>query len=122
MERDALGLYGEQAAARHLVSSGYAIICRRWRTRTGEIDLVARRGDEIVFVEVKTRSGSCYGAPEESVTAAKRRRLRSAAYAFLDAKGWRRKPFRIDVIAVLAPSGAGEPVIRHLPHAVGEDD
>jgi putative endonuclease len=119
MDRDALGIKGEDVAARHLATLGCRVIARRWRTRLGEIDLVAMDGGEVVFVEVKTRLDTRFGSPEESVTAAKRRRLRAAAYAFLAARGIRDAPFRIDVIAV--EPGPGGARVRHHRNAVGED-
>jgi putative endonuclease len=122
MDRRSLGTYGEEAVARHLEASGCAIIGRRHRTRFGEIDLIAKDGGEIVFIEVKTRRGSACGDPEESVHARKRAHLRAAACAFLAARGLEDAPFRIDVVTVLFPPDGGTPLLRHIRSAVGEDD
>jgi putative endonuclease len=96
---------------------------RRWRPkhyRSGEIDLVARDGGEIVFVEVKTRRGIDFGLPEEAVTAAKRDRLRRTAQAFLEERSLTDVPWRIDVITVLPPAGGARARLRHIRSAVGE--
>ena len=121
MDRRALGNAGEQAAARYLESRGLRIIDRGWRARTGEIDLVARDGDEVVFVEVKTRMPGEYGAPEEAVTAAKRRSLRATACLYLDAHGLSDAAYRIDVVAVTIETG-NRARIRHILSAVDDDD
>lgn len=91
------------------------VIERRLRLRCGEIDLIAIDGELIVFVEVKTRRGSGYGHPAESVTAAKRRRMARTALAFLSRRGWHERPSRFDVIEVLAGRGTDE--IRHVRDA-----
>ncbi|MEY4744194.1 MAG: hypothetical protein RL272_139 [Candidatus Parcubacteria bacterium] len=121
MDRDALGLYGEDVAARHLASRGFRILERRWRTSHGEIDLVAEERGEIVFVEVKTRRGWTYGLPEEAVTRRKRDQLRALSAAYLAAKGLAGRRFRIDIVAVTAPPD-GQPRLAHFRSAVGEAD
>ncbi len=121
MDRDALGLYGEDVAARHVASRGYRILDRRWRTPHGEIDLVAEERGEIVFIEVKTRRGDAYGLPEDAVTRRKRARLRALAETYLAAKGLRGRAYRIDIIAVTAPPSAPA-TLAHFRSAVGETD
>lgn len=119
--RKRLGGAGERLAAVWLEERGYRVLARNWRCPYGELDLVAEREGELVFVEVKTRRGDRLGAPEEAVTAAKRRRLVASVAAYLDAEGAADRPYRIDVIAVdLAPSGRllG---LRHFPACVGEE-
>ncbi len=124
--RKRLGGAGERLAAAWLEERGYRVIARNWRCPYGELDLVAEREGELVFVEVKTRRGARLGAPEEAVTAAKRRHLVASAAAYLDATGAdvasaAERSYRIDVIAVdLAPSGRllG---LRHFPACVGEE-
>ncbi|HQJ35005.1 MAG TPA: YraN family protein, partial [Rhodoglobus sp.] len=83
--KDALGRRGEEIAARYLASRGLAIVERNWRCPQGEIDLIARDGGELVFVEVKTRSSVAYGHPLESITPVKLARLRRLAAAWCDA-------------------------------------
>ena len=97
--RRALGDAGESLAEAFLRSKGYAILARKYRTRGGEIDLIARDGDEVVFVEVKARGRSTFGYPEEAVDGAKMKKLvRTAEYYLqtLDVD----VPCRFDVIAI----------------------
>lgn len=104
--RRGLGQTGEQLAARYLTAQGYQIEARNWRlTGLGEIDLVARDGDCLVIVEVRTRRGQSFGAPEESVTGRKQARLAALAEAYAAAASWN-GPMRIDVVGVhLAADG-----------------
>jgi putative endonuclease len=112
--KDDLGRRGEQLAARHLVDSGLSVIDRNWRCPLGEIDLVARDGDETVFVEVKTRSSVAFGHPLEAITVWKLARLRKLAAAWCDAHpGEAGRRIRIDAIAVIAPTH-GLVEIEHL--------
>lgn len=111
------GEKGERVAERYLLSRGYEILERQWRIRQGEIDLIARKDGEIVFVEVKTRRGSEFGSPEEAVTASKRERIRFAAWAYLAKTGLTEQPFRIDVIAIVW-SRRDSIILRHLRNAV----
>jgi putative endonuclease len=118
--RQALGKFGEDAAAAYLQRQGYVIVERGWRCPIGELDIVARRGLQLVFVEVRARRGLAT-APEETITPRKRARLAQLAYTYLDAHtlaldgSW-----RIDVVAVVV--GADGRVLRltHLESAVGE--
>lgn len=112
-EKDDLGRRGEELAARFLTAAGYTVIDRNWRCARGEIDLVAREGDDTVFVEVKTRSSRAFGHPFEAITARKLARLRRLAAAWCEAHRYRRGAIRIDAIAVIAGAG-GEPSIEHL--------
>lgn len=121
MDASTLGRVGERMAERHLAASGIRIADRRWRCRYGEIDLVAMDGDEVVFVEVKTRVRASFGAPEEAVTAAKRSRLRAAALMWLAQRGLDGRPYRIDVVAVEGGRDGGVSV-RHTVAAVGDED
>ena len=71
--KDAVGRYGEQCAADHLAAAGLEILARNWRCRAGELDIVARDGSQLVFVEVKTRSSLAFGTPAEAVDRRSRR-------------------------------------------------
>jgi putative endonuclease len=118
MTRQGVGLRGEAIAQRHLRSLGYEILASNWRSAEGEIDLIARQGEELVFVEVKARASRRYGPPEEAVTPAKQRRLQRTALAYLTANDLHESAWRVDVIAIdLSPSGA---VVRleHYPDAI----
>ena len=98
-DRRGLGRHGEEMAARHLAAKGYQVIARNWRCEVGEIDLVARDGEDLAFVEVRTRRGRALGSPEESITAAKQARLVDLAEAYVQAEAWP-GGWRIDVVAV----------------------
>ena len=99
-----IGYSAEDEAARFLIDHGLAILARNYRTRFGEIDLVARDGETLVFVEVRARASDEYGGAASSITAGKRRRIASAARHYLS--GLRREPpCRFDVITL----DAGEP-------------
>ena len=104
--RAELNARGEAVAARYLERCGLVILDRNWRSREGEIDLVATDGDAVVIVEVKTRSGIDFGLPAEAVTPIKLARLRRLAQLWLAANrvGW--VEVRFDVVAVLARPGA----------------
>ena len=118
-----LGASGERLAAGWLEARGYQIVATNWHCAYGEADLIAEHEDELlIFVEVKTRRGDSLGAPEEAVTAAKRRKLIATAQTYLMERGEEDRPFRIDVIAVqLTPAGRLVE-IRHYPTAVALED
>lgn len=111
--QDGVGAYGERVAARFLAEEGLEILARNWRGPSGELDIVARDGDELAFVEVKTRSGLGFGHPAEAVTAAKQARLRRLAAEWLAAHDARATGVRIDVVAVLR-SRSGPAKVEHL--------
>lgn len=112
--RRQFGDAGEGLAAAFLKGKGFRILERQVRTPPfGEIDLVCEDGDELVFAEVKTRQSDEFGYPEESVTRAKFRHMRSSAEAFLSARGWEDRFWRIDVIAIRIFLGR-DPEIVHL--------
>jgi putative endonuclease len=114
-QKDALGDRGENMAARYLRNQGYRIIVRNFRCEIGEIDIVARDGDTLVFVEVKTRAYDDPN-PEDQVHAAKQHQLTRVARTYLSRYGVPQPPARFDVVAVVWPDGR-EPIIRHTPHA-----
>ena len=107
-DRIARGARGEAMAAAYLEERGYRILARNLRTQRGELDLVALDGAALVFVEVRTRTGTRFGSPEESVDRRKQRRLVRAAAAALAERRWpRHARVRFDVVAViLGPSPA----------------
>lgn len=104
--RRELGRIAEDAAARYLQANGYAILDRNYTVGAGEIDIVARHGPEIVFVEVKSRTSDEIATPGDAVTAAKQARLIRLARAYLAAKVPGEVPCRFDVVEVLmSPQG-----------------
>lgn len=114
-----LGDRGERAAARHLRKKGYKVITRGYRTRRGEIDLIARDGQTLVFIEVKTRKG---GVPAEAVTIQKQRRLTKAALEFLHRFQLEGVPARFDVVAIVWPDLDRDPTIEHIINAFEPPD
>jgi putative endonuclease len=114
-----LGDRGERAAARHLRRQGLRVITRNYRTPWGEIDLIARDGDTLVFAEVKTRRR---GQPAEAVTPEKQRRLTLAALQFLRRFGLLEQRARFDVVAVVWPDDGRPPSIEHLTNAFEPPD
>ena len=111
--KDEVGRHGEDCAAEYLARTGYTLVERNWRCAQGEIDLVVTKDGDIVFVEVKTRSGTGYGHPFEAITVAKLARLRRLAGAWCEQSGLRARRIRIDVIGVIT-RGSDEPVLEHL--------
>jgi putative endonuclease len=96
-----LGRAGEDIACDHLRKNGYAIIARRFRMFRGEIDIVARDGETLVFVEVKARADLSHGRPEESVTPGKQRQLRKIAQGYLVLNPSPGVGCRFDVISII---------------------
>lgn len=115
MNSQNLGTAGEQLAARFLQKQGMKILERNVRTRLGEIDLVCRDGDTIVFVEVKTRSSNRYGSGSEAVGIRKQNRLVRLAQAYLGSRQLESTAVRFDVVSVQL--AAGQPSIEHIPGA-----
>ncbi|MCU1425013.1 MAG: YraN family protein [Microbacteriaceae bacterium] len=111
--KDELGKKGEAIAAGYLADSGMRVVERNWRCAQGEIDIVVRDGDELVFVEVKTRSSTAFGHPLEAITSRKLARLRRLAAAWCDAHPGAHDRIRIDAVAVVAPA-FGAVLIEHL--------
>jgi putative endonuclease len=112
--KDAVGRFGEDTAAKHLTEAGLTILARNWHAAgiaggdvRGELDIVARDGNALVVVEVKTRSSTRYGSPAESVTPDKVRRVRRLAVAWLSQHpDWAPQTIRFDLVSVLrTPTG-----------------
>ena len=96
-----LGMHGERIAVSYLTDHGFRVLDRNWRCREGELDIVARDGDALVFCEVKARRGVGYGHPVEAVTRVKQRRLRTLAQRWLAAHDEHAPELRFDVVGVL---------------------
>lgn len=95
-----LGKKGEDRAARFLMKQGYRIIERNYRTRSGELDLIALHDGTVVFIEVKTRTSNVFGAPELAVNLRKQRRMVKAALGYIKYKKLHQVPCRFDVVAI----------------------
>ena len=103
--RQSLGKLGENLACLALVQRGYAIIARRYRTKFGEIDIVARDGDTTVFVEVKSRAGDEFGGAAAAVTAWKQRKVALMAMDYIARHRLENQPCRFDVVTVDVVTG-----------------
>lgn len=100
MERKKLGYLGEDTAAEYLMRDGYRVIERNFKCNLGEIDIIARRGDTLAFVEVKTRQDEFFGRPAEAVGREKQRHIRRVAEIFLYRRRLNPLKTRFDVIEV----------------------
>ncbi len=114
MNRQQVGARGEALARRYIRQRGLKVIERNWRTRSGEIDLVCRDRDTLVFVEVKSRTGETFGQPYEAVGPAKRQRLRRLAEEYIASRGLAECPVRFDVLSVRLDR---EPRVEHIEGA-----
>jgi putative endonuclease len=113
--RQILGKLGEDLACAELRRLGYAILDRRYRSRFGEIDIVAREGETTVFVEVKTRMGEQFGGGAEALTTWKQRRITQMAVDYLARHRLHDRPCRFDVVAI--EMEGGQPRIQVYAHA-----
>ncbi len=109
---------GEDMACAHLRARGMEVLARNYRCRSGEIDVVARDGRTLVFVEVKERGGDSHGSAVEAVTVEKRRRVVRAARVYAATHGLSESPIRFDVLAI--DWSAEGPRVRHDAGAFGE--
>lgn len=115
--RQIIGSTGEQAACRFLNDSGYEILETNYRCPLGEIDIVARNDGLIIFVEVRTKTGTGYGSPRESITTAKGKRLKNLARYYMQQNYQREITSRIDLIAVML--NRADHAIDQLEHIPG---
>ena len=113
--RQLLGKTGEDLACRELERRGYAIIARRYRERRGELDIIARDGATLVFVEVKAREDLRFGAGSEAITARKQRRMAQLAVEYMARHHIADCPCRFDVVSIHFE--AGEPVVEVFQNA-----
>ncbi len=120
-ESGAAGRLGEEAAARYLARRGLVVLERNLRSRLGEIDLVARDGATLVFVEVKARQASAPEPPQAAVGARKRARLARLAAGYVAARRAGERPCRFDVVAVTLGADGQVAALRHFPAAFAAD-
>lgn len=95
-----IGLYGEELAEKFLITNGYQIIAKRFRTRFAEIDLIASMGETLAFVEVKTRTTTIFGQPEAAVNYHKIKKMMLAAKRYVQQYDISDKDFRLDCLAI----------------------
>jgi putative endonuclease len=117
------GNFGERVAASHLESKGYEILERNWSVREGEIDLIAKRANEIVFVEVRSRrGGGRMGTPEESITGRKAAHVRAAAAAYVQEHPESPATQRIDVVALELDAKGRVLRVEQIENAIEDED
>lgn len=107
-----IGKYGENIACKYLEKNGYNILCRNFNTNNSEIDIIAKDKDEIVFIEVKSRTSKQYGAPIESVNEFKKKHIISAAKYYIYKNSLENKNIRFDIIEVYI--NEKENLINHI--------
>lgn len=103
MNRQQLGKLGEDIAQKYLEQKGYRILCRNFRYKTGEIDIIASKGAVLHFIEVKTRQGHAFGQPAESVTRQKRAHIKATISGYLSewpGSLWKTAQMQIDVVEI----------------------
>lgn len=108
---------GERLAAQYLKEQGYQILEHNYRLRTGEIDLIAKEGERIVFVEVKTRRTLKFGVPQAAVTLAKQKQISKIALSYLQANNLLDAPCRFDVVAIFLSSKSTPVKLEHIQNA-----
>ena len=113
--RQILGKHGEDLACGELERRGYAIVARRYRRRGGELDIIARDGATLVFIEVKARDSHAFGAAAEAVTRLKRRKITELALDYMMRNHLSDCPCRFDVVSIHFDSG--RPVIDVFQNA-----
>jgi putative endonuclease len=113
-----VGEQGEALAADFLENAGWTIVGRNFRVGHREVDLVARRGEVVAFVEVKTRSGRTFGHPLEAITPRKQREIAVVASAWIDRFGRADEAYRFDAVAIIVAAGSA-PEIEHVEDAWG---
>lgn len=106
---------GEDLACAFLEREGYAIVERNFRYERAEVDVIAKDGDELVFVEVKSRRSNAFGEPEDAVDEAKQEQIVNAAEGYLTEKDLDNAPVRFDVVAITYRDDS--PVIEHIRDA-----
>ncbi len=120
MKRKETGGLGEKLAREYIEKRGYVVIETNYRCRFGEIDIVARQGNAMVFIEVRAKHGNAFGTPEESVTLTKRRHLIATAAEYYQTHQNLPEDYRIDFVAVELGAGNRPVRIELIENAVAE--
>jgi putative endonuclease len=116
------GNFGERVAASHLESKGYEILERNYSTREGEIDIIASRGDDLVFVEVRSRRGRNFGTPEESISGRKAAHVRAAAAAYVQEHPNSPPNQRVDVVALELDAKGRVLRVEQIENAIEDEE
>jgi len=122
MKRSETGALGERIACDFLGENGYQILENNYRCPKGEIDIVARQADTLVFVEVRTKKSRRFGTPEESITLAKMEKLRTLAQYYRQEHENLPPDWRIDVVAIEMEKSCRITRIEIIENAVGEEE
>ena len=117
-ERHETGKIGEDIATKYLEQNGYEIIQRNFECKIGEIDIIAKDKDEIVFVEVKTRASALYGQPKDAVDKTKKKHIYKSAEFYIYIRHLENQPVRIDVVEVYKKQGKFK--VHHIKSAITE--
>jgi putative endonuclease len=117
LRRKLLGRQGEDAATNYLKKNNYQILCRNYTCKLGEIDIVARERDFIVFVEVRSRSSEDFGLPQETINRRKKMKLRNLARYYLKETGKSDENCRFDIIALVLEEGGNVKRLEHIENA-----
>ena len=112
--RQKLGISGEKMAAEYLKKKGYQIIERNFRVREGEIDIISRRKNELIFIEVKTRTSLTYGFPEEAVGEKKQQKILAVINRYLENKGLNPTKWHLEIITLFFDRKKRQFSLRHL--------
>jgi putative endonuclease len=119
MKRQATGAFGEKLARDFLENNGYGILETNYRCAEGEIDIIARQGKTLVFIEVRTKSSRKFGSPEESITTAKMRKLRAVVAHYLTSHDNLPESWRIDMVVIELDRHQRPSRIEIIENAVG---
>ena len=119
--RRRFGDFGERVAASHLEAKGYEILERNWAIKEGEIDLIASKGDDLVFVEVRSRQGRSMGTPEESITGRKAQHLRAVVAAYTQQHPEAPPNLRIDAVVIELDAKGRVLRVEQIENAIEDD-
>lgn len=119
--RTSLGERGERAACEFLKEQGYEILEKNYTCKLGEIDVIARRQGRLAFIEIKTRTSTQFGLPQEAVDLRKQEKIVKVAQWYIKEKNLGRTPVSFDVVAILWEEGKA-PGIRLIPDAFSKED
>jgi putative endonuclease len=121
MKRKTTGIIGEKIAADFLAKQGYEIIETNYRCKEGEVDIIAKDGDVLVFIEVRAKNSRMFGSPEESITARKKEHLKNVAARYQETHDYLLQQYRIDFVAVELDRGGRPRRIEVIKNAVDGD-
>ncbi|TSC97875.1 MAG: putative endonuclease [Parcubacteria group bacterium Greene1014_47] len=113
-QHNTIGKLGEEIARAYLEKNGYKIVEQNWRTKRGEIDIIVKKGDVLVFVEVRTKVGEQFGSPEDTLTHEKKRRLLWNAKAYVANKKYKGL-YRVDALCIVL-KGDGTEIPQRLSY------